>query len=555
MVPRSCVPSVTMAGRFSETRPAMGPLTEKANTLKEAGSGRRTVCVKNPVGGLKAPGDGFYVMKLYLHRVVASGMDGRRWIAPAMGLALLVAFSLLPPLDPLTPMGMRTVGLFLCLIVWWVSLGVDLPSLMSVVLVAVLGILPPGEAFAAAFGNWVVFFVLGCFGLSEGLRRTGFPRRFALWFLNRPSAAGSPWRLVGLFLLGCTVMGTVMSSTVVAIVFMTIGATLLRELGYEKGDRFAAMLMMGVAWAATASTATTPIAHVGNIVMIEWVWRDLAYNISFPQWMIVGLPTGLISYALMFGFLRVVVGGDTSRFTPAIYLTLKREHESLGPITRREKAALGVFGAVVVTWILPGTIDHILPTLAGYLLHVGYAVPALAGAVLMCFISVEGEPLLSFEEWMNKGVKWGTIFLVSAIMLLGDVVGNPDTGITQFLIGLFQPLVEGTSSISVVFLAVSWVTLQTNVLSNLVSQTLVYNITVPVVEATGLGNPVALAVTIAAAAKYAFVLPSATIAAALVAGSGWVPMRFMIRYGLLLIVPIILAFTVIYYPLASLVFR
>jgi sodium-dependent dicarboxylate transporter 2/3/5 len=91
--------------------------------------------------------------------------------------------------------------------------------------------------------------------------------------------------------------------------------------------------------------------------------------------------------------------------------------------------------------------------------------------------------------------------------------------------------------------------------SNLVSATTVYRVMVPVAIATGVGNPLAMAFIIAAGANYAFALPSATTSTALVTGSGWVPVGFMLKYGILLIIPVVLLLTFIGYPLAALVFR
>jgi sodium-dependent dicarboxylate transporter 2/3/5 len=100
-----------------------------------------------------------------------------------------------------------------------------------------------------------------------------------------------------------------------------------------------------------------------------------------------------------------------------------------------------------------------------------------------------------------------------------------------------------------------WTIVQTNMMSNLVSATTVYRVMVPVAIATGVGNPLAMAFIIAAGANYAFALPSATTSTALVTGSGWVPVGFMFKYGILLIIPIVLLLTFIGYPLAALVFR
>jgi sodium-dependent dicarboxylate transporter 2/3/5 len=98
-----------------------------------------------------------------------------------------------------------------------------------------------------------------------------------------------------------------------------------------------------------------------------------------------------------------------------------------------------------------------------------------------------------------------------------------------------------------------WLVVQTNVMSNMLSMTLVYTIVLPVAASAGMGNSAALGATIAAAANYAFALPSATTSTALVVGSGWVPVDQMARYGAMMVVPTLLIFAFFCYPIAAMI--
>ena len=471
-----------------------------------------------------------------------------------MGFGVLLLFLLLPPFEPLTVLGMKVVGIFLFTIIWWATVGIGYPSLLCIALLALTGAMTPKAVFAASLGNWVVFFLIGCFGLSEGLRITGFSRRFALWFMTRPFTAGRPWMLLAMFLLACTLLGSVMSSTATCIVFLAIATPMLEALGYKKGDSFAAMFMMGVAWAATASLSMTPIAHAGNIMVMDWIRRDFGYTISFPQWMSFGIPMGLLVYLMVLGVFRYVVRPDVSRITSMTANYIREEAGKMGAMKLEEKLTLGVFLAVVVCWLLPGLVNNILPGVSDYLNRIGYAIPALVGASLLCLIRVKNQPLMTFQQWMTGGMEWGSTALVAAIMVIGTAVGNPETGIPELLTNIFQPVAVGAPFYVFVLTSLFWVVLQTNVMSNLVSMTLVYAIMVPAAIAAGVGNPIALGATIAAASNYAFSLPSATTTTAIVVGSGWVSVGFLSRYGVLLLIPIVLAFTFICYPFASLIF-
>jgi sodium-dependent dicarboxylate transporter 2/3/5 len=482
-------------------------------------------------------------------------MRFKSYFAPGLMSAVLVVFLLLPPFEPLTAVGMRAVGVFLFTVIGWMTIGTGYPSLFCVILFPLIGVMTPKDAFAVSWGSWLLLFMMGCFGMSESLKLTGFSRRFALWFVSRPFTAGRPWLLVTMFLLGCTIMGSVMSLTVTTIVFLTIASPMLEGLGYKKGDPFAAMIMMGIAWAATASSAMTPVGHALNVLIMDWVQRDFSYSISFLQWMIVGIPMGLIVFLMLLVVFRYVVRPDVSQFSAMANNYVREESDKIGRMTLEEKIAIGVFLTVVTWWILPSIISGILPVFSSYLSSMGYAIPAIAGAGLLCVFRVKDKPLLTFRQWMVDGVEWSTLALVGGIGVIAEVIGKPETGIPQFLTGIFEPV--ATKAPFNIFLMVTllWVVLQTNMMSNMVSGSTVYRIMVPALVATGVGNPMALAFTIAAAANYAFILPSATTAPAIVTGSGWVPVDFLARYGILMVIPIVLLFTFVGYPFAALIFR
>jgi sodium-dependent dicarboxylate transporter 2/3/5 len=153
-------------------------------------------------------------------------MNLKSWIAPGLGIILLLVFLLIPPIEPLTTKGMKVVGIFLFTIIWWSTVSVGYPSIICISLFAITGVMTPQEVFAASWGHWLVVFLLGIYGISESLRVTGFSRRFALWFVSRPFNAGHPWRLVGMFLLSCFLVGSFMTSVATCAVFMAIAEPL-----------------------------------------------------------------------------------------------------------------------------------------------------------------------------------------------------------------------------------------------------------------------------------------------------------------------------------------
>ncbi|MFC1932098.1 SLC13 family permease [Chloroflexota bacterium] len=481
-------------------------------------------------------------------------MKGTWWLAPAVATGILCTFLLLPPIGSVTTVGMKIAGIFLFTVILWVFVGISYPSLVCIGLFAALQVMPPKEVFAASLGNWIVIFIIACLGLAESLRATGVSRRFALWFMTRPFTTGRPWMMLTMFMLACLLLGTVMSSTATLVVCMAIAEPMLEVVGYKKGERFAAVVMMGLAWSATAAFMTTPIGHGSNLLLLEWAERDMGYTITFVQWIIIGIPIGLLIFLMVLGILRFIIRPDASRFTAAATAYVLKERSKLGSMKLEEKIALGIFGVVVACWILPGVIGNILPEVSDYLNKIGYATPALIGCGLACTLQVKNKPLLSFREWMMN-MEWSAIVLIAAITVIGNTLGSSESGIPQFLTGIVEPIASGAPFSVFLFVSILWAGLQTNIMSNLVTATLVYTIMVPAAITAGVGNPVALGFSIFTATRSAFVLPSATVVTAIVTGSGWVPVKFMLRYGIITIIPIVLLITFVCYPFAAYIFR
>lgn len=481
-------------------------------------------------------------------------MNLRRWLGPGLGIVILIVFLISPPIEPLTPLGMKASGVLLFTIVWWITVGVGYPSLLGLALLALTGVMTPKAVFAASWGNYITIFIIAIFGLVQALRNSGFARRFALWFMTRPFTVGHPWRLVAMCLLSCLLLGSFMSGAAVCVIFLAIAEPMLEAAGYSKGDKFAAALMMGICWAANATATMNAFTHGGNILLMEWIQRDFGYTITIPVWMIAGFPMGFLLYLLILVILRYVVHPDASKFGGAASDYVHRERGKLGSVKLEEGLALGVFLIVILCWFLPGIAGGISPQLVSYLKGIGLAIPPLVGACVLCIIRVKNRPLLTFQQWTGS-VPWSSVALITLILVMRNVIADPETGISQLFTNILQPIATSVPFLVFLLISLFWVCIQTQFMSNMCSMALVYTVMVPIAAATGTGNPIALGFVINTLARQANSLPSGTVNTAIVIGTGWVPVSFMARYGAIMIIPMVLLWTFVCYPWASFIFR
>src|SRR5688572_13327275 len=140
-------------------------------------------------------------------------------VVAAGGLLLLILFHVLPPLAPITSLGMGRIGLLAFATLWWVAAPVPLPvtTIAALACGVLTGVLSPAEAFAADPGG-IVWFIIGAFGLSAALEANGFSRRLALWFVNLRWVQGRPFTLLFALWASAVLASAVMSNVVVVMV-------------------------------------------------------------------------------------------------------------------------------------------------------------------------------------------------------------------------------------------------------------------------------------------------------------------------------------------------
>ena len=63
----------------------------------------------------------------------ASGTNISYFVHSAVVLAFLFLFRLVPPIEPLRPVSMQVIGVFVGVIYGWVNVGLAWPSLLGVV--------------------------------------------------------------------------------------------------------------------------------------------------------------------------------------------------------------------------------------------------------------------------------------------------------------------------------------------------------------------------------------------------------------------------------------
>ena len=235
---------------------------------------------------------------------------------------------------------------------------------------------------------------------------------------------------------------------------------------------------------------------------------------------------------------------------------VREARAALGPVRRDEWLSVSIFVFAAMLWMTGADLQFGTWSIPGWRsltgLHwVGDASVAIAAASLLFAIPSTdhpGETLLTWKQ--TSEVPWGLLLLFGGGFALA--AGFQQSGLSGS-IGKALTGLEGVHPILLVVAVCFMITFLTEVTSNTATTTLILPILAEASQAMGL-DPLMLMVPATLSASCAFMMPVASPTQAIVFGSGYVPIRQMVRAGIGFNLMGIVLVTVLFMILAGPVF-
>ncbi|CAA0121448.1 Sodium-dependent dicarboxylate transporter SdcS [Halioglobus japonicus] len=168
---------------------------------------------------------------------------------------------------------------------------VDAVALLMLVALPMTGVITIQEALAG-FGNPNIVLIAAMFVIGDALARTGVASGIGDWLINNGGV--STTRLLVTIMLAVTLLGSVMSSTGVAAIFIPVILRISNRRGIP-----ASRLMMPMAYAALISGMMTLVATSPNLVVNYEVVRLGNEGFDFFSFTPFGVPILIIGTLYM----------------------------------------------------------------------------------------------------------------------------------------------------------------------------------------------------------------------------------------------------------------
>jgi sodium-dependent dicarboxylate transporter 2/3/5 len=403
------------------------------------------------------------------------------------------------------------------MVVLWISewIPVYLTALLPLLFAVPFGLLTPKD-LAQCYGDSNIFLFFGGFVMALALEKWGVHEQIARRIIavvgNKKSNI-----LLG-FILSTGLISMWISNTATALMMLPMAMAVVEAMPpAHRQSRFAIFLMLSIAYAANIGGVGTLIGSPPNTQMASILAENFQIEISFFDWMKIGMPLAILLLLIMFFIFNYLLGSERKDVHDLHFHTL--------PWTKAQKRVLWIFSIVAGLWIFREAFSSMLG------INYRDENAAILGALAMFLVPNGEENKQKILRWSDtEKLPWGILLLFGGGLALAAVLEN--NGVLKYLASSFESF-QGLSLILAILVLTTLAIFISEVLSNLAMVTLFIPVVGIFANQTGLPLvPMAMALTLGA--SLAFMMPVGTPPNAIVFGSGFLRIKDMIRYGFIL---------------------
>ena len=449
----------------------------------------------------------------------------------------------LAPFAGLKPEAHRLAAITAAVMILWITEALPMPlvALMGAAACVILQVAPAQQTFAT-FADPIVFLFIGAFILARALFLHKLDQRLAFGALSIRWVGDRPDRVLIAYGAVTALISAWVSNTATTIMMYAVGMSALAFLSDPKlmggravHPRYGAGLMLMNTFAASIGGLATPVGSAPNLIGVGLIRQQLGVEVTFANWCAVGVPLalGLFIYLACYlaWFCRSGVGESA-----ALGALLAERRDQLGPWTRGQRSVCIACGFTVLLWLAPGALAVAFGDSSaiykGFQRSIPEPVAALLGAFLLFLLpgDAASEKAIHWSEAVN--IDWGVILLFGGGLTLGSLAFQ--TGLAEALgRSLARGLPAGDQGFGLLCASVLAAVIVSELTSNTASANMVIPVVIAIAQAAGV-NPLQPALGATLGAGLGLMFPVSTPGNAIVFGSGRIPLRSMMIYGLML---------------------
>ena len=203
-------------------------------------------------------------------------------------------FGFIPPVEPLTEMGMKILGVFFGCLYGWVFVDLIWPSLLGMLAIVLTGYMNLAGVLKASFGAPLIIMLIFILIFCAILEHHGLSRFISLWFITRKSVLGKPWTFTFIFLLSIAILSGLTSAVAATVIGWSILYSISDVLGYKRTDGYNLMMIFGLAFSSQIGMSLIPFKNVPLAVL--GAWENMSgQSVDYIKYMLIAAVCTLVA--------------------------------------------------------------------------------------------------------------------------------------------------------------------------------------------------------------------------------------------------------------------
>jgi len=432
---------------------------------------------------------------------------------PVVALLVWLAMNVAEVAEP----ACSTAAIVVLCAVWWVFEPIPIPATALIPFAAfpLIGVLDH-RTVANAYGHPMILLMIAGSMISTAMEKSGAHRRVALGMVRLVGGGGGRSLVLG-FLLASAMLSMWISNTATTLMLLPVA---LAVLDSASGPTLRVPILLAVAYGAAAGGCGTPIGTPTNLLFMSVFSEATGTEITFFEWMKIGLPVVLLLLPIIWLWLTRHVRSSDKVDLPAA-----------GRMRPSEWRVLALFGMTALAWMTRSAPLGGWSGLLGTTGIVGDSTVALAAVVAMFVLPSGDSPGERLLDWETASkIPWGVFVMIGGGIVIGQAFHA--SKLSELIGGLMTPLASWP-----ILLVILTICFTATFLTELVSNAAMANLSMPILAAaapTMGADPQLLMIPALLGLNLSFMLPVATASNAIVYGTGYVSTATMVREGLVL---------------------
>ena len=377
------------------------------------------------------------------------------------------------------------------------------------------GITQPAR-IVSTYAHDAVWFIAGSLAIGSTLVKYGLDKRIGMLVVK---LSGTKTRNIVLgLLLGTAIPSAFINEASIAPMYVPIALALYTLTNKTiSAPNLGKLLMMSIAIGCMVGAPMSPTGGARNAIMIGFLEDYVSPNVSFFEWMSMGVFYTAIMSVLMAFLLPLLFKPEVKDLSEAVSV-LKSDLEKHGKMTGKQWLVGGIMLLMIFMWITDKTVTA---SILGFPLGLGGV--AITGAVLYMLLG-----LTSWKDY-EENISWGVIILYAGAISLGAVFKA--SGAAKWLADSLIDIMANfgiSSGLPLILVVILIGALLTNLMSAGATVAVIGPVVLEMAQSSGT-NPVLVGVGLAIATSLAYWLVIGTPASSIVYAAGMLEAKDFIR--------------------------